>query len=197
MHNFTEIKKNISENDMARIKIWNYTFGDIDVRFWWYPDIFVQIWSYCSIGPEVQFICWMDHSTKQISTYIFWVNFPYARKSSDKWWEMRRLENVNKWPIIVEDDVRIWTWAKIMSWVHIGQWAVIAAWAVVTKDVPPYTIAWWVPARVIKYRFQEDKIKKLLQINYSDIPLEKFLEMYPEIIKEDFDIDYILKNLKK
>jgi len=110
---------------------------------------------------------------------------------------MRRLENVNKWPIIVEDDVRIWTWAKIMSWVHIGQWAVIAAWAVVTKDVPPYTIAWWVPARVIKYRFQEDKIKKLLQINYSDIPLEKFLEMYPEIIKEDFDIDYILKNLKK
>lgn len=100
-------------------------------------------------------------------------------------------------PIIVDDDVRIWTWAKIMSGVHIWQWAVIAAWAVVTKDVPSYAIAWWVPAKVIKYRFPEDKIRKLLQIDYSNIPIEKFREIYPETIKEDFDIDYILNKFKE
>lgn len=195
-HNFTEIKKSISESNMKKIKIWNYTFWDIDVRLWWYSDIYIQIWSYCSIGPEVQFICWMDHSVKQISTYIFWVNLPYIKGDSNKWREMWCLENNNKWPIIVDDDVRIWTWAKIMSWVHIWQWAVIAAWAVVTKDIPPYAIAWGVPAKVIKYRFSENKIKKLLQIDYANTPIENFLWIYSEIIKEDFDIDYILRKLK-
>ena len=58
-------------------------------------------------------------------------------------------------------------------------------------------IAWWVPAKVIKYRFSEDKIKKLLQIDYSNIAIEKFREIYPETIKEDFDIDYILEKLKE
>ena len=100
-------------------------------------------------------------------------------------------------PIVVDDDVRIWTWAKLMSGVHIWQWAVIAAWAVVTKDIPPYAIAWGVPAKVIKYRFSEDKIKKLLQIDYSNTPIEKFRKIYPETIKEDFDIDYILKKIKE
>ena len=84
-----------------------------------------------------------------------------------------------------------------MSWVHIWQWAVIAAWAVVTKDIPPYAIAWGVPAKVIKYRFSEDKIKKLLQIDYPNTPIEKFRKIYPETVKEDFDMDYILKNLNK
>jgi len=54
-----------------------------------------------------------------------------------------------------------------------------------------------VPAKVIKYRFSEDKIKKLLQIDYLNIPIEKFREIYPETIKEDFDIDYILEKLKE
>lgn len=112
---------------------------------------------------------------------------------NDRW----DIEHLGNWPIIIDDDVRIWTWAKIMSWVHIWQWAVIAAWAIVTKDIPPYAIAGWVPAKVIKYRFPEDKIKKLLQIDYSNISIEKFREIYPETIKEDFDIDYILKKLKQ
>ena len=104
-------------------------------------------------------------------------------------------EKTCKWPIIVDDDVRIWTWAKIMSWVHIWQWAVIAAWAIVTKDIPPYAIAWWVPAKVLKYRFPEEKIKKLLRINYSNTPIEKLGEIYEQTIKENFDIDLILKHI--
>jgi hypothetical protein len=49
-----------------------------------------------------------------------------------------------------------------------------------------------VPAKVIKYRFPDDKIKKLLKIDYSKIPIEKFYEIYDETIKEDFSIDKIL-----
>ena len=79
-----------------------------------------------------------------------------------------------------------------MSWVHIWQWAVIAAWAVVTNDIPSYAIAWWVPAKIIKYRFSKDKIWKLLKIDYSKIPIEKFYEIYDETIKEDFSTEKFL-----
>jgi len=207
MNNLTTLKYAIPVELMKKIKIWNYTYWEIDVRLWWFEWLYIKIWNYVSIAAEVEFICWTDHCTSHLSSYPFWYwSFSYNKNKKDiqnvlsiggNQQEIGRRESNNKWPIIVDDDVRIWTWAKIMSWVHIWQWAVIAAWAVVTKDVPPYAIVWWVPAKVIKYRFSEDKIKKLLQIDYSNIPIEKFREIYPETIKEDFDIDYILKKLKE
>jgi serine acetyltransferase len=44
----------------------------------------------------------------------------------------------------------------------IGDGAVIAAGSVLTNDVPPYAIVAGYPARVVKYRFSEETIKKLL-----------------------------------
>jgi len=52
--------------------------------------------------------------------------------------------------IVVEDDVWIGAGAIITDGVRIGRGAVIAAGAVVTADVPPYTVAGGVPARVLK-----------------------------------------------
>ena len=40
----------------------------------------------------------------------------------------------------------------IMPGVHIGNGCIIGAGAVVTKDIPPYTIAAGVPARVLRER---------------------------------------------
>ena len=207
-NNLTELKHIISVEQMKKVKIWNYTVWPIDARFWEFDNSYIIIWNYCLIALEVEFICWIDHHFYHFSNYWFWNQwFRQKHKNKDIPKKLKVdvenrsdifcYENMCKWPIIVDDDVRIWTWAKIMSWVHIWQWAVIAAWAVVTKDIPPYAIAWWVPAKVIKYRFTEDKIKKLLQIDYSNIPIEKFREIYPETIKEDFDIDYILEKLKE
>lgn len=48
----------------------------------------------------------------------------------------------------------------ILSGVHIVQGSVIASGAVVTKDVPPYAIVGRIPAKVIKYRFGEERVKK-------------------------------------
>ena len=46
--------------------------------------------------------------------------------------------------------------------------AIIAAGVVVTKDVPPYAIVGGVPTKVIKYRFSDDVILKLLEIKWRD-----------------------------
>lgn len=58
--------------------------------------------------------------------------------------------------------------AIIMRGVTIGDGAVVAAGAVVTKDVEPYAIIGGNPAKLIKYRFSQDTISKLLRIKWWD-----------------------------
>ncbi len=55
-------------------------------------------------------------------------------------------------PIHIGHDVWIGARVIILDGVTIGNGAIIAAGAVVTKDIPPYSIAAGIPARVIKYR---------------------------------------------
>lgn len=55
-------------------------------------------------------------------------------------------------PIVIEDDVWLAARVNVMAGVRIGRGCVIGAGAVVTKDVPPYSIAVGVPAKVIGSR---------------------------------------------
>ena len=57
-------------------------------------------------------------------------------------------QGVNCAPVVIEDDVWIGTAAVILQGVRIGHGSIIGAGAVVTKDIPPYSIALGVPARV-------------------------------------------------
>jgi len=65
-------------------------------------------------------------------------------------------------PIIIGNDVWIGARVIVMDGVHVGDGAVLAAGAVVTKDVPPYAIVGGVPAKLIRYRFNENICKELL-----------------------------------
>lgn len=57
--------------------------------------------------------------------------------------------------ITIEDDVWIGGGAIILAGVTIGKGSIIAAGAVVNKDIPPYSIAGGVPAKVLKKRINE------------------------------------------
>jgi len=63
-----------------------------------------------------------------------------------------RLQDYDVDPIVIESDVWIGVGCAVLKGVKIGEGAVIGARAVVTKDIPPYTIAVGVPAKVIKKR---------------------------------------------
>lgn len=56
-----------------------------------------------------------------------------------------------------------------VSGLLLGGGSIIAAGAVVTKDVEPYAIVGGNPAKVIKYRFNENIRKKLLQVKVEDV----------------------------
>lgn len=65
-------------------------------------------------------------------------------------------QNRNKYPTI-GNNVIIYAGAKIIGDVHVGDNAIIGANAVVTKDVPPNAIVGGIPAKVIKYRSNDDE----------------------------------------
>ena len=75
--------------------------------------------------------------------------------------------------IDIGNDVWIGARSVILDGVKIGNGAVIAANSVVTKDVPPYAVVGGSPAKIIKYRFSEEKINKLLLLKWWEWPLEK------------------------
>lgn len=128
------------------------------------------IGNFCSIAPNVMFIVSADHYVQHISTY------PFKVKCLGE-----KFEAVSKGDIIVNDDVWIGYGATILSGVHIGQGAVIAAGAVVVKDIPPYAIVGGVPAKIIKYRFDEKIIEKLIKIDFSKLTEENVREHINEL----------------
>lgn len=157
-HNGTTMKE---EFCMDAVDVGNYTYGALRVL----TDNDrnrLTIGHFCSIAPDVVFIPGSDHALDTVSTFPFKVKC-LGQQSG---------EAVSKGDIIVEDDVWIGCGSTILSGVRIGQGAVVAAGSVVTKDVPPYALVGGVPAKVIKYRFEPDMIRQLLQIDYSKLDEE-------------------------
>jgi len=82
--------------------------------------------------------------------------------------------------ITVGNDVWIGARTILMDGISVGDGAIIAANAVVTKDVPPYAIVGGVPAKVLKYRFDEEQIKKLVQSKWWEQSLDEIKQhIYP------------------
>lgn len=132
------------------------TYGKLNL-IWISPDTTrVSIGNYVSIGPNVEFLVGGEHNYHRLSTYPF-QSFIYKQTTKDA---------VNR-DIIIEDDVWIGYGALIMSGVKIGKGSVIGARAVVAKDVPPYSI--FVGNNVIKQRFSDNVIEKLLRLDFSKI----------------------------
>lgn len=63
---------------------------------------------------------------------------------------------------IIGNDVWIGAHVCVKQGVSIGDGAVIGAGSVVTHDIPPYTIAYGVPAKVVKRRFDCEEKEKLV-----------------------------------
>ena len=75
------------------------------------------------------------------------------------------------------NDVWIGDGVKIMEGVTIADGTIVAAGANVVKDTEPYSIVGGNPARPIRYRFNEEQIKFLLDLKWWNKP-ENWIDEY-------------------
>jgi len=119
----------------------------------------LRIGRYCSIANDVS-IGIGNHPIEKISTSDC---FYYSK------WNLVKndlRENINNKKTIIGNDVWIGTKAIVLSGVSIGHGVVIASGSVVTKDIPDYAVVGGVPAKVIKFRFNENIIDELLLLKW-------------------------------
>lgn len=130
----------------------------------------LKIGKFCSIACGVKFLFnSANHTLSSLSTYpfpIFFEEWGLDVKNITTAWD-------NKGDIQIGNDVWIGYQATILAGVSIGDGAIIGTKAVVTKDIPPYTIVGGTPAKIIRKRFPDETISKLLHIRWWDWPKEK------------------------
>lgn len=95
----------------------------------------------------------------------------------------------------IGNDVWIGSRAIILQGVHIETGAVVGAGAVVTKDVPPYAVVAGCPAKIIRYRFDNDVICRLLKSEWWLLPDNQLRKLAKFINKPNVFL-YELEKLK-
>jgi acetyltransferase-like isoleucine patch superfamily enzyme len=144
-----------------------------------------KIARFCSIGPNVLIGGGMHPSKIFVSTHpsfyslmeqssITFANKSYFTETSE---------------VRVGNDVWIGARAVILDGVSIGDGAIIGAGSVVTKDVPDYAIVAGTPARIIRFRFNDEEILFLKNYKWWD----KDLKWIKENWKYFLDIKEFIK----
>ncbi|GAA5521907.1 2,3,4,5-tetrahydropyridine-2,6-dicarboxylate N-acetyltransferase [Fodinibius salicampi] len=129
-----------------------------------------KIGRFCAIGDNVRTGLGLHPTSKFVSIHPSFFStkeqagFTFVDKQLFK--EHKYIDEENEYFVDIGNDVWIGNNVQIMDGIKIGDGAVLATGAVVTKDVEPYAIYGGVPAKLIKYRFDQETRQKLLKIEW-------------------------------
>lgn len=129
-------------------------------------DFSAIIGRFSSIGPYARSNRGIHPITSPYATTcpMFFSN----RKQNGETFADRMMFEETRKLTIIGNDVWIGENVFFAGGLTIGDGAVVLAGAVVTKDIPPYAVVGGVPARVIKYRYDDDTIKFLQVFKWWD-----------------------------
>lgn len=162
-----------------QFRIGRYSYGDVQVKRHRDGASFT-IGAFCSIGKGVKVFLGGEHRPDWVTTYPFNVLWERGKGIAG--------HPKTKGDVIIGNDVWIGTETLILSGVTIGDGAVIGARSVVVDDVPPYAIAAGNPARIVKWRFSEDIINRLLKIKWWEWDDDKIEKAIPLFLSDEIEI---------
>lgn len=179
-------------NDGYPIRIGRASYGA--PRLFWSKGDFshdLEIGAFCSIADDVGIFVGKHgrHTIDYVSTYPLALVFGRSTNKVNS-----RTESGNM-SVRIGNDVWIGRGSLIMAGVSIGDGAVVATRSVVNRDVPPYAVVGGTPAKVLKFRFDQDSIQKLLKIRWWNWPDELIAERHAFFQTPQFEqyLDQYLK----
>lgn len=132
---------------------------------------------FCQIGARVRFVMnGGNHRMSGFSTYPFAV---FGQGWSGRF--AGELEFPHRGDTVVGNDVWLGYDSAVMPGVSIGDGAIVGTCSVVVEDVPPYAVVAGNPARIVKMRFDDRTIARLLEIRWWDWDIEKITRNIPAI----------------
>lgn len=158
----------IARNSMVQ----NIVMGDYSYCGMRLTAIRCKIGKFCAIGWNVS-IGGANHDYRKATSHSFLY---------EPWFGFIEKPMYNRFSVecIIGNDVWIGAGVNVLRGITIGDGAVIGAGTVVTKDVPPYAIVCGNPGKIIKFRFNEQIIKRLLKLKWWDFD--------PSFIKENIEL---------
>lgn len=86
-------------------------------------------------------------------------------------------QGITQGPVTIGDDVWLGVNVTVLPNVQIGRGAIVGANAVVTKDVPSYAIVAGVPAKILRFRFDEATRARAEQVDLSQFTFQRNYEL--------------------
>ncbi len=167
------------------VTVGDYTYGRFDFKEF-EDGTKLNIGKFCSIAEYVTFIMGGEHRADFATTYPFNVLV-------DSFKDIKGHPRT-KGDIIVGNDVWIGFNSKILSGVTIGDGAIVGANSLVTRDVEPYSIVAGNPAKFIRYRFDEETIKKFQKLKWWDLDEKELVKIIPLLESDNYG--ELIKNIK-
>jgi len=149
-----------------------------------------EIGRYCSIGRDVK-IGLGSHNLSSLSTSSFLEHLGNNDDAPDVC-----IQKSPERHLIIGNDVWIGDNTLIKKGIKIGNGAIIGAGSIVTKDVPNFAVIVGAPARIIKYRFNEETISKLENLKWWNIDPE-ILHNLPQGLTVESYIEILSHSQKK
>jgi len=158
-----------------------YTYGNPTIH-WMGKDAKLVVGNFCSIANNCNVYLGGNHRTDWVTTY------PFGHIHQNIFNDFNGVGHPStKGDVIIGNDVWIGDNVTIMSGVTIGDGVVIANNSHVVKNVESYSLIGGNPAKLIKKRFTDEQIDKLLKIkwwNWEDNKINKFT---PLLCNEDIE----------
>jgi len=133
------------------------------------------------IGPFVQIAHGVrfitasaNHPMRGITTFPFRI---FDMESAGAYLD----ENAATGDTVVGPDAWLGFGATVLPGVRVGAGAIVAAGSVVASDVPPYAIVAGNPARVVRMRFTEDEVARLMALVWWDWPVAAIRAALPAL----------------